>query len=170
MRRSHRSVSRFPASCIDPPLPRYAIGDVQGCHDSLRELLAALRFSADRDELIFVGDLVNRGPKSAEVLRLVRSLGENARVVLGNHDLHLIAHHVDPSRPLRAGDTLQQVLEARDREALLEWLILQPLAIRDRESGDLFVHAGWCRNGAPVKPSCRQSPRRGHCSAIPGDS
>ena len=120
-------------------MTRYAIGDVQGCHEELRALLALLRFSGDRDRLWFVGDLVNRGPHSLEVLRLVRSLGENAVVVLGNHDLHLLAlvHGGDRKRK---SDTLDAVLAARDRDALLEWLLTRPLA--HHEAGDLMVHAG----------------------------
>jgi len=72
-------------------MARYAIGDIQGCCDELKALLARCKFSADRDELWFVGDLVNRGPQSLETLRFVRALGANATVVLGNHDLHLLA-------------------------------------------------------------------------------
>lgn len=150
-------------------MPRYAIGDLQGCLDPLRELLAALRFSADRDELVFVGDLVNRGPQSLQVLRFVRALGGNARTVLGNHDLHLIAHHHDPDRPLRAGDTLQPVLEAPDREQLIEWLITRPLALRDEPTGSLVVHAGlvpqWStedalREAAATSRALQAHPRR----------
>jgi bis(5'-nucleosyl)-tetraphosphatase (symmetrical) len=123
-------------------LARYAIGDVQGCGAPLRALLRKLRFSADRDELWFTGDLVNRGPQSLEVLRLVRALGGNARTVLGNHDLHLLAHHFNPSRALRPGDTLQQVLQAPDRDTLVRWLLEQPLVIHDPRSADFLVHAG----------------------------
>jgi bis(5'-nucleosyl)-tetraphosphatase (symmetrical) len=118
---------------------RYAIGDVQGCDEELRALLKLLRFSADRDRLWFVGDLVNRGPGSLATLRLVRALGDNAVVVLGNHDLHLLALAFGMDRK-RKSDTLDEVLAARDRDALLEWLIGRPLA--HAEHADLMVHAG----------------------------
>ncbi len=120
-------------------MTRYAIGDVQGCHEELRALLSRLRFSADRDRLWFVGDLVNRGPHSLETLRLVRALGDNALVVLGNHDLHLLAVMYGARRK-RASDTLDAVFAAPDREALTEWLLTRPLA--HSEAGDLLVHAG----------------------------
>jgi bis(5'-nucleosyl)-tetraphosphatase (symmetrical) len=123
-------------------MARYAIGDVQGCLVELKALLERLRFRPDRDQLLFTGDLVNRGPDSLGVLRFVRTLGANAITVLGNHDLHLLAHCVDPERPLRKGDTLQQVLEAKDRERLAEWLIGLPLAVHDARRGELLVHAG----------------------------
>jgi bis(5'-nucleosyl)-tetraphosphatase (symmetrical) len=118
---------------------RHAIGDVQGCCDELRALLARVGFSADRDRLWFVGDLVNRGPRSLEVLRHVRALGDNALVVLGNHDLHLLAVACG-CRPSRRSDTLDEILGAPDRDVLLEWLATRPLA--HFESGDLLVHAG----------------------------
>ncbi len=120
-------------------MTRYAIGDVQGCDQELRALLARLRFSADRDRLWFVGDLVNRGPGSLATLRLVRDLGDNAVVVLGNHDLHLLAVAYGAHRRRRS-DTLDEVLAARDRDALLEWLTMRPLA--HAEGRDLMVHAG----------------------------
>lgn len=123
-------------------MAHHAIGDVQGCLEPLQALLHKLDFSADRDQLTFVGDLVNRGPDSLGVLRFVHSLGQGARVVLGNHDLHLLALHHDPQRRPRAGDTLDDVLAAPDREALLSWLIQQPLLIDDAAAGDLIVHAG----------------------------
>jgi bis(5'-nucleosyl)-tetraphosphatase (symmetrical) len=123
---------------------RYAVGDVQGCNDELQTLLARLRFSADRDQILFVGDLVNRGPASLEVLRFVRSLGDNAIVVLGNHDLHLLAVAYGVRRN-RKSDTLDDVLAAPDRDRLLEWLITRPLAYTDVSTDgrtDLLVHAG----------------------------
>jgi bis(5'-nucleosyl)-tetraphosphatase (symmetrical) len=118
---------------------RYAIGDLQGCDEELRALLVRLKFSADRDQLWFVGDLVNRGPSSLAALRRVRALGENAIVVLGNHDLHLLAVACGVRRPRRT-DTLDEVLAAADRDALIEWLLMRPLAHAER--GDLMVHAG----------------------------
>ena len=92
-------------------MTRYAIGDVLGCDQELRALLARLKFSAARDRLWFVGDLVNRGPGSLATLRLVRALGDNAVVVLGNHDLHLLAGAHGVQRRRRS-DTLDAVLAA----------------------------------------------------------
>lgn len=117
----------------------YAIGDVQGCFDELTALLARCRFDRNRDRLWFVGDLVNRGPKSLEVLRFVRALGERAVVVLGNHDLHLVSLH-EGFAASRKGDTLDAVLEAPDRGELIGWLRTRPLMVR--EAGFAMVHAG----------------------------
>src|SRR3989304_2091243 len=99
----------------------YAIGDVQGCYDELQALLGRTGFDPAHDRLWFVGDLVNRGPKSLEGLRAVRALGDAAVVVLGNHDLHLLAVAEGVARK-RADDTLDAVLEASDRGRLLPWL------------------------------------------------
>jgi bis(5'-nucleosyl)-tetraphosphatase (symmetrical) len=118
---------------------RYAIGDIQGCDRELRTLLGRLKFSADRDRLWLVGDLVNRGPGSLATLRVVRALADNAVVVLGNHDLHLLAL-AHGARRARSSDTLAEVLAAPDRGPLLEWLSTRPLAYA--EDGDLLVHAG----------------------------
>jgi bis(5'-nucleosyl)-tetraphosphatase (symmetrical) len=118
---------------------RHAIGDIQGCCSELRTLLTRIGFSADRDRLWLVGDLVNRGPASLEVLRFVRALGDNAIVVLGNHDLHLLAVACG-CQAARRSDTLDEILRAPDRDALLEWLAMRPLA--HFEAGDLLVHAG----------------------------
>lgn len=119
---------------------RIAIGDLQGCLRELHQLLKTLDYSADRDQLWFVGDLVNRGPDSLDTLRFVRSLGDGAKVVLGNHDLHLLAVASGSGRTLRKDDTLDDILRARDRDTLLEWLRTRPLAVR--EGDDLMVHAG----------------------------
>lgn len=119
----------------------YAIGDVQGCDRELGELLHKLKFSPDRDRVWFVGDLVNRGPQSLQVLRRVRALGAAASVVLGNHDLHLLAV-ADGAAKARRSDTLAAVLGAPDRETLLDWLISQPLLHVDAELKMAMVHAG----------------------------
>jgi bis(5'-nucleosyl)-tetraphosphatase (symmetrical) len=121
---------------------RYAIGDIQGCASELRALLKRIRFSADRDQLWLVGDLVNRGPQSLEALRLVRDLGDAAIAVLGNHDLHLIARALGERTRASSGDTLDEVLEAPDRDRLIEWLLRRPLAHFDAAREDLLVHAG----------------------------
>jgi bis(5'-nucleosyl)-tetraphosphatase (symmetrical) len=130
----------------------YAIGDVQGCYDELQQLLERISFSAS-DRLWFVGDLVNRGPKSLEVLRFVRALGDRAVTVLGNHDLHLVAVHEGFQRQ-RADDTLSDVLAACDRKELVDWLRQCPLM---HVAGDYaMVHAGLLP-GWSVKKALRLS-------------
>lgn len=119
----------------------YAIGDVQGCYRELRSLLRACGFDARRDTLWFVGDLVNRGPSSLDVLRFVTDLGDRAQTVLGNHDLHLVAS-ARGIRPLRAKDTFQDVLDAPDGEELVDWLRERPVIHRDADRGFVMVHAG----------------------------
>lgn len=120
----------------------YAIGDIQGCDDEFAQLLATLDFSPSRDTLWLVGDLVNRGPRSLEVLRRVKALGPAAITVLGNHDLHLLALALSPQEPLKAKDTLQQILGAPDRDELIEWLRHQPMLHHDAKLGYTMVHAG----------------------------
>ncbi len=117
----------------------YVIGDVQGCFATLEALLARIGFVAGRDDLVLAGDLVNRGPRSAEVLRWVMRAGGAAMAVLGNHDLHLLARHFGVARPKKR-DTLDDVLGAPDREAMIDWLRAQPLAWRRGEY--LVTHAG----------------------------
>ncbi|HEY2675880.1 MAG TPA: symmetrical bis(5'-nucleosyl)-tetraphosphatase [Steroidobacteraceae bacterium] len=119
----------------------YAIGDVQGCDAELGALLTQLQFAPDRDSLWFVGDLVNRGPDSLKVLRRIRALGEAATVILGNHDLHLLAVAFGAAR-LRNDDTLDAVLAAPDRAGLLEWLLSRPLLHEDSKLRVVMVHAG----------------------------
>lgn len=118
----------------------YAIGDVQGCHDDLLRLLDRIAFDPGHDKLWFVGDLVNRGPKSLEVLRFVKSLGSAALTVLGNHDLHLVAAAVADRRFGKKKDTLDPVLAAPDRDELIDWLRRRPLF--HREGGYCLLHAG----------------------------
>ncbi len=117
----------------------YAIGDVQGCMRELEALLSACAFDVGRDRLWFVGDLVNRGPESAEVLRFVRGLADRATVVLGNHDLHLLCVAEGLAKS-RADDTLEEVLNAPDCEELLGWLRTRPLLHVQDDA--LLVHAG----------------------------
>lgn len=117
----------------------YAIGDVQGCFDELQRLVEKLRFDKKRDRLWFVGDLVNRGPKSLEVLRFVRDLGARAITVLGNHDLHLVTQHEGIERR-RKDDTFDDVLGAPDAKELVTWLRTRPMM--HVEEGYAMVHAG----------------------------
>jgi bis(5'-nucleosyl)-tetraphosphatase (symmetrical) len=119
----------------------YAVGDVQGHYEPLCRLLEQVQFAPERDQLWLVGDLINRGPQSLEVLRFVRSLGGAARVVLGNHEIHLLAV-AEGARRLRAGDTLQAILDAPEREELLGWLLDQPLLYVDPDLQYCMVHAG----------------------------
>src|SRR5450830_2189872 len=117
----------------------YAIGDLQGCGQQLQNLLELIGKIASNTKLRFVGDLVNRGPQSLASLRQIRSLGKRAEAVLGNHDLHLLAVS-QGIRPLHATDTLQDILEAPDRDELIDWLRHRPLALF--EQGHLLFHAG----------------------------
>lgn len=117
----------------------FAIGDIQGCVESLDLLLERIYAQCASPELIFLGDLVNRGPHSLQTLRKIRAMGDAAKVVLGNHDLHLLAVACGLRKPHRS-DTLDEILGAPDRDELLDWLRRQPLAYF--EKGCLFVHAG----------------------------
>lgn len=119
----------------------YAIGDIQGCFAPLQALLDRIDFDPARDRLWFTGDLVNRGPDSLATLRFVKSLGDAAVTVLGNHDLHLLAIAYGHGREKRL-DTLHDVLTAPDRDALLAWLRARPLLHHDADLGYTLVHAG----------------------------
>jgi bis(5'-nucleosyl)-tetraphosphatase (symmetrical) len=117
----------------------YAIGDVQGCFSELKKLTKRVRFDPKHDQLWFVGDLVNRGPRSLDVLRFVRDLGDKAVTVIGNHDIHLLGCAAGVRKP-KAGDTFEDVLEAKDRDELIHWLEKRPFLYRE---GDyVMVHAG----------------------------
>ncbi len=122
-------------------MAHYAIGDVQGCYDPLMALLQQCQFNEKTDTLWFTGDLVNRGPQSLDVLRFVKNLPVTPRVVLGNHDIHLLAvafGHVT----LHKHDTLNDILKAPDRDELLHWLRQQPLMHVNKDLGFMLVHAG----------------------------
>lgn len=119
----------------------YAIGDVQGCYDALRRLLDIVKFDPPTDTLWFVGDLVNRGPQSLETLRFIISLGDAAISVLGNHDLHLLVAASGYTKRY-PGDTIDEILAAPDREALLHWVRQQKLMHADKDKGYAMVHAG----------------------------
>ena len=118
----------------------YAIGDLQGCQKEFSALLKKIKFSK-KDELWLVGDLVNRGPDSLQVLRRIMAMGTQAKVVLGNHDLHFLAILFGGHQPNR-NDTFTELLTAPDAEKLGHWLRTQPLLYRDRTLGYLMVHAG----------------------------
>ena len=117
----------------------YLVGDIQGCDEALSRLLAEIDFSASRDTLYVLGDMVNRGPDSLGTLRRLKALGHSAQCVLGNHDLHLLAV-AEGVRPAGRRDTLAQVLDAPDAPALLAWLRQQPLAMLSHHI--LMLHAG----------------------------
>ncbi len=154
----------------------FLIGDVQGCCDALDRLLAEIGFSPSRDHLWFLGDLVNRGPQSLATMRRVKALGGAADSLLGNHDLHLLAV-ADGAQALKRSDTLAGILDAPDREGLLDWLRSQRLAAV--EAGWLLVHAGvapqWDRTAtlalaAEVEAVLRGSDRAAFLRKMYGDA
>jgi len=120
-------------------MTRYAVGDLQGCFDPLRRVLDRVKFDATKDQLWSVGDIVNRGTQSLECLRFLYELGASVRVVLGNHDLHLLAVAYS-AREMKRGDTLQSILDAPDANELLAWVRQQPLFYRETDYA--MVHAG----------------------------
>jgi bis(5'-nucleosyl)-tetraphosphatase (symmetrical) len=123
-------------------MPTYAIGDIQGCAAEFEALLDRIGFDPARDRLWLVGDLVNRGPRSLDVLRRVKELGAAAITVLGNHDLHLLAAALTPSEQLKPQDTLGEIFTAPDRDDLLDWLRRRPLLHHDPKLNYTMIHAG----------------------------
>lgn len=119
----------------------YAIGDLQGCFVELQDLLDKINFDQTNDQLWFVGDLVNRGPESLACLRFVKSLGDVAKTVLGNHDLHLLAVANGVRKPHRK-DTLDEILDAEDKDELLDWVRNLPLLVNDSNLSFTMIHAG----------------------------
>lgn len=119
----------------------YAVGDIQGCLKPLKKLLRKMNFCSGIDVLWVAGDLVNRGPHSLETLEFIHDLGESAIIVLGNHDLHLLALAETDSQP-RPKDTLDPILYSSKGQTLLSWLCKQPLIHHDAELKYTMVHAG----------------------------
>ncbi|SEK76006.1 Bis(5'nucleosyl)-tetraphosphatase, ApaH [Colwellia chukchiensis] len=126
----------------------YFIGDIQGCYRELDALLAQVNFSVQHDQLYIAGDLVARGPQSLETLRLIISLGDSAKVVLGNHDLHLLAvyHGIKQAKPQ---DKLTSLLAAPDVSELMAWLIQQPLIAKLPQEETYLSHAGLSPQWSP---------------------
>jgi bis(5'-nucleosyl)-tetraphosphatase (symmetrical) len=122
-------------------MAHYVIGDVQGCFEQLKQLTSKIHFNEDKDKLYFVGDLVNRGPASAQVLDFIMQRPDNCFSVLGNHDLHLIAIGMLDKAPHKY-DTFQDVLEHKNRALYLDWLRQQPLAMQLSQPNCFISHAG----------------------------
>lgn len=120
----------------------YLVGDIQGCYQELCQLMAKVSFDKATDQLWFTGDLVARGPNSLDTLRMVKSLGNAAKVVLGNHDLHLLAVHAG-IKPAKSNDKLDSLLHAPDIDELTDWLAQQPLLLQLPNEQAFVSHAGF---------------------------
>ena len=146
----------------------YAVGDLQGCLASLQCLLREVDYNPAQDKLWLVGDLVNRGPQSLETLRFVKSLGDSAVVVLGNHDLHLLAIYFGIRQPSRG---LREIIDAPDVDELMLWLRQQPLLHVDRQLNAAMSHAGilptWSLAKAQQLAQEVETVLRGPRSALP---
>lgn len=129
----------------------YAVGDIQGCYDPLAKLLETVNFDPAEDVLWCVGDLVNRGPKSLKVLRLLKSLEDSCVAVLGNHDIHMLSMVYGIREP-KPNDSLDKVLNAPDLPELAVWLRSLPLMVQNKANRSILVHAGiypwWTRKEA----------------------
>jgi len=140
----------------------YVIGDVQGCYDTLQKLLNIIKFSEDRDRLFFLGDVVNRGKKSLETLRFISSHKDNVNMVLGNHDFHLLMCTITSHKP-NSKDTFLDIIEAPDKNNLIDYMITRPLLIE--QQGFLLVHAGippqWSKNEAFIHAELVQKQLQG---------
>jgi len=132
----------------------YAIGDLQGCYEPLQRLLEKIEFDPAKDKLWFAGDLINRGPDSLKTLRFVKSLGDSAISVLGNHDLHMMAVYYGSKKP-KNSDTFQDILAADDCDELMNWLRTLPLVHYDKSINTVMSHAG-----IPPKWSAKKSLKR----------
>ena len=130
----------------------YAIGDIQGCHDEFNRLLDLINFDSTEDSLWLAGDLINRGPDSLGLMRTIIQLGEVVHAVLGNHDLHFLAHARDLGLKLKKGDTFIDILESSDCDKITSWFREQQFIKHDRSRNVAMVHAGlyptWSLNKA----------------------
>ena len=138
-------------------MAHYAVGDIQGCLDALQRLLEKAQFS-EQDTLWCAGDLINRGPQSLETLRFIKNMGTRAVIVLGNHDLHLLACWYGARQPTRK-DTFDEILTASDAAELIEWLRQQPLLHHDATLGYTMTHAG-------IPPIWTLSQARGYAKEV----
>jgi len=127
--------------CINAAMATYAVGDVQGCYAEFCDLLEKIHFDPTQDCLWLVGDLVNRGPDSLGVVRLVRTFEDSVRTVLGNHDLHFLAIHLG-GHSMNRNDTFVDLLQAGDVDDIAAWFCEQPFLVRDDELGYVMTHAG----------------------------
>lgn len=145
----------------------YAIGDIQGCYDSLQYLLEKLNFSPENDQLWLVGDLVSRGNKSLKTVKFVKSLGDSAITVLGNHDISLIAMHYG-THPVHS--SLEKFLKSKHREELIDWLRMQPVFHVDESLGICMSHAGispqWTLEQARAYAKEIEVPLRGNDAGV----
>jgi bis(5'-nucleosyl)-tetraphosphatase (symmetrical) len=123
-------------------MAHYVVGDLQGCYSALQQLLEKIQFDPANDVLWSVGDVVNRGSESLACLRFIKSLGDSAVMVLGNHDLHLLAVGFSPLSQIKPKDTFEDILNAPDRDELLHWLRHRPLLHHDAELDFTLLHAG----------------------------
>ena len=141
-------------------MAHYAIGDIQGCFDELTLLLAKIGFNHGTDTLWLVGDIVNRGPKSLETLKFAKEHDSSVQMVLGNHDLHLLAVGCGEGT-LKRSDTVEPILTHPESQSLLDWLRHQPLLVRGNRH--VMVHAGICRNGRLIRPKALPVRLRMNC-------
>lgn len=123
-------------------MARYIIGDVHGCYKPLKALLKKIEFDIKKDELWFVGDILNRGPDSLKTLQFIMRLGSAAKMVLGNHELHLLAAYAGLKKFQNKTDTLLPIIEHKKVDKMIDWLRHQPLIIRDKKQKIAMVHAG----------------------------
>jgi len=123
-------------------MARYIIGDVHGCYKPLKKLLKKIEFDRKKDELWFVGDILNRGPDSLKTLQFIMALEDSAKMVLGNHEFHLLAAYAGLTKFQNKTDTLRPILEHNQADKMIDWLRHQPLIIRDKKLKIAMVHAG----------------------------